>query len=78
MVFQEGPIRKLLRREPEIPEFIKRAEYAIEVNTKSVGQKPVPYADSDMRLGEGLKKAGWHKVADKVNPDGSYTTYWVL
>jgi len=30
------------------------------------------------QLSATLKKAGWHKAADKRNPDDSYTMYWLI
>jgi len=58
---------------PEVPPFIMRATDRIEITVKTPDESFMVET-----LSEALKKAGWRKVADRRNPDSSYTMYWLL
>jgi len=79
-ILEEGPLRKLLREKgllkhspEEVPPYIMRAADRIEITVKTPDE-----AFMVEQLSATLKKAGWHKAADKRNPDGSYTMYWLI
>jgi hypothetical protein len=57
-----------------VPEYIAKARDRIEINVKTSDESFMVE-----KLGTTLRQAGWHKAADKRNPDdNSYTMYWLV
>jgi len=59
-----------------LPEYIARARDRIEITL--VTTSTFEEEDVSRALDTCLKRQGWHKAADKRNPNGSYTMYWLV